>query len=60
MKKMMYINLDGETSFLDEGECPDYIKGVGFYNYKSTDKVPKNEENIYTFKLIMLLNYLYV
>jgi len=50
-EKMIYINLDGDPSLLDEGEWPYYIKGVGFYDYKSTDKVPTNEENIYTFKL---------
>ena len=50
-EKIVYVNLNDDPSLLNDDEWPYYIIGVGFYEYKSIDKLPTKDENIYTLKL---------
>ena len=50
-EKIIYINVSKDTSLLNKDEWPHYIKNEGFVEYKSTDKLPTNEDNIYFVKL---------
>ena len=48
---IIYIDLQKDTSLLNDDEWPWYIKNEGFVEYKSTDILPVNENNIYNFRL---------
>ena len=48
---IIYIDLQKDTSLLNDDEWPWYIKNEGFVEYKSTDILPVNENNIYNYKL---------
>jgi len=48
---IIYIDLQKDVSLLNDGEWPWYIKNEGFVEYKSTDILPVNENNIYNYKL---------
>ena len=49
-EKIIYINLTKDCSLLNDDEWPWYIKSEGFVRYKSTDKLPTNNENMYFLK----------
>jgi hypothetical protein len=46
-KSIIYVNVKKMSSLLDEGEWPWYIKNEGFVEYKSTNILPTNKDNIY-------------
>jgi hypothetical protein len=48
---VIYIDLQKDTSLLNDDEWPWYIKNEGFVEYKSVDILPVNENNIYNYKL---------
>jgi len=48
---IIYIDLQRDPYLLNDDEWPWYIKNEGFVEYKSTDILPVNENNIYNFRL---------
>ena len=50
-EKLIYVNVSHYASLLSEGEWPWYIMRENFVEYKSIDKLPTNEENIYQISL---------
>jgi len=50
-EKLININMSHYASLLSDGEWPWYIMKENFVEYKSTDKLPTNEENIYHLSL---------
>ena len=50
-EKLINVNVSHYASLLSEGEWPWYIMKENFVEYKSIDKLPTNEENIYQLSL---------
>lgn len=50
-EKIIYVNVSHFGSLLLEGEWPWYIMKEGFVEYKSINKLPTNQENIYQLSL---------
>lgn len=50
-EKIIYVNVTHYASLLAEGEWPWYIMREKFVEYKSIDKLPTNEDNIYQLSL---------
>ena len=50
-EKIIYVNVTHYASLLAEGEWPWYIMREKFVEYKSFDKLPTNEDNIYQLSL---------
>jgi hypothetical protein len=56
-EKIVYIDISENPRLLDEDEWPYYIKREGFQEYKSTDKLPINPQNIYNYKIEFKINF---
>jgi hypothetical protein len=50
-EKIIYVNVTHYASLLAEGEWPWYIMREKFVEYKSIDKLPRDEDNIYQLSL---------
>ena len=56
-EKIVYIDISENPGLLGEDEWPYYIKSEGFQEYKSTDKLPTNHQNIYNYKIEFKINF---
>jgi hypothetical protein len=50
-ERIIYVNISSDPSLLDKDEYPSYIEESGFVEYKSTDILPENHDNIHHFSL---------
>lgn len=50
-ENIIYVDLMKMSSLLNPGEWPWYIQNEGFFEYKSTNVLPNNENNIYNLQI---------